>query len=183
MIINKLRKNLKFRNIVLKNFINLTLEEKMLVLKWRNDLSVRKWCYSDHTISKKEHMQFIESLKKDNKNFYWLVKYDLNLSNKLYIGVVSLTKVDFLHKHAYLGIYSNPELKGVGKFLIQALKELAFKIAKFHTLKLEVIETNKHAIEFYKKQGFKKEGKLKEFVYKNGEWIDVIVMGMINEND
>ena len=176
MMLNNLRKNLKFRNIILKNFINLTLEEKMLILKWRNNLSVRKWCYSEHTISKKEHMQFIESLKKDNKNFYWLVKFDND-----YLGVISLNRINFFHKHAYLGIYSNPKLKGAGKLLMQALKELAFRIAKLHTLKLEVIETNKHAIEFYKRQGFKEEGRLKEFVYKNKKWRDVIVMGIVNE--
>jgi UDP-4-amino-4,6-dideoxy-N-acetyl-beta-L-altrosamine N-acetyltransferase len=174
-----LKSDLKFGNIVLKNFVNLTLSEKMLVLKWRNSQSVRKWCYSRHIISKEEHLQFIKNLKKDNKNFYWLVECDFNLSDKQYIGVISLNKVDFINKHAYLGIYSNPQLKGIGKILMEALKKIAFDIMKLHTLKLEVLETNKHAIEFYKKHGFKKEGKLKEFVYKDRKWIDVIVMGII----
>jgi len=168
-----LKKDFEIGDLLLINFINLNSAEKDLVRKWRNHKDVRKWMYQDHIISFEEHAVFIEKLKEENKNFYWLVKN----KNGKYLGVIYLNKVDFLHKHAYLGIYSNPELKGVGKFLIQALKELAFKIAKLHTLKLEVIETNKHAIEFYKKQGFKKEGKLKEFVYKNGEWLDVIVMG------
>jgi len=168
-----LKKDFEIGDLLLINFINLNSVEKDLVRKWRNHKDVRKWMYQDHIISFEEHAVFIEKLKEENKNFYWLVKN----KNGEYLGVIYLNKVDFLHKHAYLGIYSNPELKGVGKFLVQALKELAFKIAKFHTLKLEVIEANKHAIEFYKKQGFKKEGKLKEFVYKNGEWLDVIVMG------
>jgi len=170
-----LKKDFEIGDLLLINFINLNSAEKDLVKKWRNHKDVRKWMYQDHIISSEEHAVFIEKLKEENKNFYWLVKN----KNGEYLGVIYLNKVDFLHKHAYLGIYSNPELKGVGKFLIQALKELAFKIAKFHTLKLEVIETNKHAIEFYKKQGFKKEGKLKEFVYKDRKWIDVIVMGII----
>jgi UDP-4-amino-4,6-dideoxy-N-acetyl-beta-L-altrosamine N-acetyltransferase len=97
--------------------------------------------------------------------------------NGEYLGVIYLNEVDFFHKHAYLGIYSSPKLKDVGKLLMQVLKEVAFKIAKLHTLKLEAIENNKHAIGFYKKHGFSEEGRLKEFVYKNKKWLDVIVMG------
>jgi len=122
-------------------------------------------------------MQFIEDLKKDKGNFYWLAKYE----NNKYLGVISISRVDFINRHAYLGIYSNPELKGVGRLLIQALKELVFKIAKLRTLKLEVIETNEQAIKFYRKHGFKKEGHLKEFVYKEGRWLDVLVMGIVNK--
>ena len=178
-MIRKLKTNIVIGNIILKNFIRLSSKEKMLILKWRNDWRVRKWCYTEHIITKKEHKEFIKKLKNDEKNFYWVVKS----REGSYLGVVSLNKLDTLHKHAYLGIYSNPKFKGVGKILMRALKELAFKIAKLHTLKLEVIETNRHAIEFYKKQGFKEEGKLKEFVYKNNKWLDVIIMGIINEEN
>jgi sialic acid synthase SpsE len=45
----------------------------------------------------------------------------------------------------------------------------------------EVIETNERAISFYKKTGFSEEGRLKEFVFKDGRWLDVIVMGIIGE--
>jgi UDP-4-amino-4,6-dideoxy-N-acetyl-beta-L-altrosamine N-acetyltransferase len=69
----------------------------------------------------------------------------------------------------------------MGKILMDCLKNIAFKIAGFHTLKLEVIENNKRAINFYKTLGFTEEGRLREFVYKNDRWLDVIVMGMVYE--
>ncbi|MDW8097566.1 MAG: GNAT family N-acetyltransferase, partial [Aquificaceae bacterium] len=56
---------------------------------------------------------------------------------------------------------------------------LAFEVAKLHTLKLEVIEDNERAISFYKRMGFVEEGRLREFVFKEGRWKDVIVMGMV----
>ena len=49
-----------------------------------------------------------------------------------------------------------------------------------HTHQSEVIDGNEKAINFYKKSGFKEEGQLKEFVFKNDKWLDVIVMGIIN---
>lgn len=172
-----LKKNYHFEDANLKNFINLTEEEKELVRNWRNNKDVRLWMYSDAVISPKEHFKFINRLHDDTKNYYWLVTN----KKKERIGVIYLNKIDIKNKNAYLGIYTNPDckLKGRGILLIEHLKRLAFEICKLHTLKLEVIDTNKKAISFYKKSGFIEEGRLKEFVFKNGNWYDVIIMGFI----
>ena len=116
-------------------------------------------------------------LEEDNRNFYWLVK-----NKDEYLGVINLTLVDSNNKNAYLGIYSNPHLKGVGSSLMECLKKVAFDVAHLHTLKLEVIEDNEKALNFFKKAGFVNEGKLKDFVFKNGKYKNVIIMGIINKN-
>lgn len=177
----RLRKNIDIGSLKLINFINLTETEKEGVRKYRNRENVRNFMYQDHIVSKEEHQKFIEDLKDDKKNFYWLVK-----DNKgEHIGVISLNRLDLRNKNAYLGIYKNPELKskGLGSILINCLKNLAFEITCLHALKLEVIEGNNNAISFYKEAGFKKEGILKKFVLRNGKWYDVIVMGIINEKE
>jgi len=128
----------------------------------------------------KEHAMFIEGLKIDNKNSYWLARDE----NEGYLGVISLNRIDSANKNAYLGIYTNPYSgkTGTGYVLIECLKRLAFNIAYLHTLKLEVIENNEKAIRFYEKSGFSEEGRLREFVFKDGKWCDVIVMGIIKRN-
>ena len=174
----KLKKDFFFGNIVLKNFINLDDEEKEITRTLRNNELVREWCYHEHIISTGEHIPFIENLKKDNSNFYWLVK-----RNDEFIGVISLNRVDFENKNSYLGIYSNFKIRKVGDLLIDCLKKVTFEVANLHTLKLEVIEDNKKALNLYKKAGFKKEGELKDFVFKNGRYKKVILMGIINNNE
>lgn len=172
--------NFKIKELEVINFIKLSNEERKMVLDWRNHENIRKWMYSDDIITEEGHANFVDKLITDTSNFYWIVK------NKegLYLGTVYFNKTDFKNKHAYLGIYSNPysELKNKGHLLIQCIKELAFGIAEIHTLKLEVIENNQKAIQFYKKSGFNEEGRLKEFVFKDGKWYDVIVMGIINSS-
>ena len=162
-----------------KNFINLSAEEKEMVLGWRNQESIRKWMYSDTIISSKEHADFLSNLTKDKNNSYWVAEN----GDEILFGTISLNKIDFKNKHAYIGIYSNPynEIKNRGHLLIQCIKKLAFEIAGLHTLKLEVIANNQKAINFYKKSGFNEEGRLKEFVFKDGQWHDVIVMGIMND--
>jgi len=174
----ELKKDIVMKNLILKSFIKLSSGEREIVRTLRNDILVRKSCYSDHFISAKEHINFIKKLKVDNQNFYWLVKKGSN-----YIGVISLNKVDFENRNAYLGIYSNPELKGMGCLLINCLKEITFNMLHLHTLKLEVIKDNKKAISLYRKSGFQKKGELKDFILKNGKYKNVILMEMINKDE
>jgi len=173
-----LKKNFRFKDILLLNFINLTNKDKQLVRGWRNNKDIRKWMYSENTISPKEHSNFIKKLKVDNQNFYWLAK---NKDDK-YLGVIYLNRLDNKNKNVYLGIYVNPNLKirGIGHLLMTSLKRIAFKIIGLHSLKLEVIDINHQAINFYRKEGFLKEGKLREFVFKDKKWHDVVIMGIIN---
>ena len=175
-----LRGNIKLEGIQFLNYLNIDHKEKEIVREWRNNMDIRRWMYSDHVISEEEHAMFIEGLKIDNKNSYWLARDE----NEGYLGVISLNRIDSANKNAYLGIYTNPYSgkTGTGYVLIECLKRLAFNIAYLHTLKLEVIENNEKAIRFYEKAGFSKEGRLREFVFKDGKWCDVIVMGIINKD-
>ena len=175
-----IKKDFNVNNIKVKSFLNLSIEENKMVLEWRNHESIRKWMYSDTIISTKEHAAFLSDLIRDENNFYWVAKND----DGFFLGTISLNKIDFKHKHAYIGIYSNPfnDTKNKAHLMIQSIKKLAFEIAGLHTLKLEAIDNNKKAINFYKKSGFSEEGRLKEFVFKNGQWHDVIIMGLTNDS-
>ena len=173
-----LKRDFNIDDFTLKSFLNLSDEEKEMIRNWRNHENIRKWMYSDSIISLEDHAKFLNQLKEDDKNFYWIV------ANKdgVYIGTIYLNRTDFNNRHAYMGIYSNPysELKNKGTLLFQSFRKLAFELAKLHTLKLEVMDNNQKAIKFYKDFGFNEEGRLKEFVYKNGLWYDVIAMGITN---
>jgi len=173
-----LRKNFDLGSFELINFINLDSNEIESVRVLRNDEIVRCWCFHDHRITFDEHNNFIKKLLRDNRNFYWLVK-----KNRELIGVVSINRVDFINKSAYLGVYSSSSSKGFGNYLINCLERISFKIAKLHTLKLELIEDNEKAMKLYKRCGFKIEGELQDYVFKNGEYKNVIIMGKINEDE
>jgi len=170
-----LKKGLKIENVTLKNFISLSNEEMEIIRRIRNHPEVKKWMFSDHEITEKEHQKFIKSLKKDKQNLYFLV-----LQDNLYLGVISLNRIDFKNRHAFLGLYKNPEkkIKNAGLIIGKTLFKLAFEHLKLHTLKLEVLENNERAINFFKKLGFKEEGRLREFVFKEDIWYDAIIMGI-----
>jgi UDP-4-amino-4,6-dideoxy-N-acetyl-beta-L-altrosamine N-acetyltransferase len=159
------------------NFINLNEDDKEIVRKWRNHPRVRKWMRTDDIIDRQEHLSFIERLRSDNKNFYWMGK-----SNNENIGVISLNNLDAKNRNAFLGVYANPDLKGVGVKLMAALKDLSFNMGHLHSLRLEVREENLNAIKFYQKSGFKQEGLLREVTWHDGKWHNAIIMGVVNED-
>ena len=177
----ELKRDFIINDIVITNFINLSEDKKEMVRNWRNSENIRKWLFTNHIISEKEHLNFIKSLKHNNQNYYWLVKN----KKEEYLGVISLNRINFKNKTAYLGMYVNPEMIGTryGRILINSIRTLAFDVAKLHTLKLEVLRNNERAINFYKKFDFKEEGILKEVINRNEQWIDVVIMGIINNGE
>jgi len=174
---HKLRRNFEFEGYSLINYNNLSDTEVEMVRTWRNHEKIRKCGYADHEFSLSEHKDFINKLKSDDRNFYWVMK-----ENDKYLGVLHIIRVDSGNRNGYLGLYLNPYnyTPGIGKLLVKYLIKLSFEIAKLHTLKLETFEGNIPAIKLFNKMGFKEEGRLKEYVYKDGKWKDVIVMGMTN---
>jgi UDP-4-amino-4,6-dideoxy-N-acetyl-beta-L-altrosamine N-acetyltransferase len=125
------------------NFTNLTKNEKELVLSWRNTTSIQNWMCNKKEISKDEHFDFIESLKKTSDKFYFLVKKD-----REYLGVVGLNG-------EYLGVYANPSKKKVGDILLKKLIDFSFNKQKLSFLLARVYRENISAIKLYKRFDFK----------------------------
>ncbi len=143
-----LKKNLVVDEYKFTNFVNLSDDEIEMIRKWRNSDNVRKWMYNDHIIYEEEHKKIINSLKGSEDKIYWLVK-----KGDLAIGVLYFINISWKHKRAYFGIYANPgkKIPGAGKTLNSIAIKIAFDILNLHSLKLEVIENNKVAINLYKK--------------------------------
>lgn len=158
-------------NIELINFINLSLKDKFLVLEWRNNDLVRKWMFNSDLISKKNHLEFIQSLKNNQVKEYFLVKKD-----RKKIGVIYFINKNDNDKSLEFGIYSNPHIKKTGKTLMSIICSYAFGKLKFERLIAKVFYDNKKAINLYKYQGFK------QFNFKNITRKKIVCMELQNEN-
>lgn len=134
-------------NPELINFIDLTFEQKKMILDWRNHPKIRKWMYNQNEISLEEHLSFIENLKIYKEKLYFLVKND-----EKYIGVIDF--VDITSESLHMGIYTNPNLYGQGSVLLNEIIKYSFENLKVNEIFSEVFELNTKALELYKKFGF-----------------------------
>ena len=106
----------------------------------------------------KTHLEFIKSLKNDKTKRYFVV-FEKNLA----IGVIDF--IDINENSCEFGLYKNPNLKGVGKALLEKTIDYAFKILKCKVLKACVFKENLKALNLYLKKGFKISSENNEFYF------------------
>ena len=128
---------------MLKNFIQLDYDEKLMILEWRNHSETSKFMINKK-IKLKEHLNFINSLKENKTKLYFLVDD---------IGVIDFTNIT--DKKADIGLYKNPNKQKVGSILMKYIIDYGFNVLGLEKLVLYVYENNQKAINLYKKFNFK----------------------------
>lgn len=98
------------------NFVDLSKEQKEIVLSWRNHDKVRNMMVNKEPISLNNHLKFIEGLKEREDCYYWLVEDPSGVE----VGVLDIIHVDYDNDEGEIGYYINPEESGKGfEFMIE----------------------------------------------------------------
>lgn len=71
--------------------------------------------------------------------------------------------------------------QGIGRTVTSFVVAFAFDQLNLHRVQLRVLATNERAIHLYRTLGFKDEGCLRHAQYKNGEYIDVLQMAILED--
>lgn len=98
------------------------------------------------------------------------------------IGTISLFKVDFLARNAELGIAIGEKAywnRGFGSEAIRILLNEGFNKYNFHRIELRVNARNHRAIKAYEKVGFIHEGIKREATYRDGAYMDMLMMSIL----
>ena len=98
------------------------------------------------------------------------------------IGDCSFQFIDQHNRSAEIGIFiGQKDLwdKGYGTEAMCLMLKHGFNTLNLHRIFLRVFETNKRAIRSYEKTGFVHEGRLRQAEYRNGAYIDVLLMSVL----
>lgn len=133
--------------LVFENYITLKECEQKEILKYRNSESVKSNLYNQHTISLQEHFAFLDSLKRNFKKQYFLIRFHSQIIGSINFSLKNNEEVEF-------GFFANPKFGGVGRVLEQISLFYAFNILGAKKLCLEVFCSNKQVINLHKKFGF-----------------------------
>jgi len=114
----------------------------------------------------------------------WIVKnnpfwYVIILDGEI-IGYFRLTNFSNKNRNIYIGadIEESHRGKGIGYSAYLIMMEKLFKERKLNKISLEVLSNNEQAHGLYKKIGFVVEGTKRQEIWRNGSWIDSIIMSM-----
>jgi UDP-4-amino-4,6-dideoxy-N-acetyl-beta-L-altrosamine N-acetyltransferase len=141
----------------------------------RNQPAVRSFMYSDHEISESEHAAWLQALVDNPRQSVFVV-----IMAERACGVVALNAINAAHRSADWAFYLDSALqgKGVGSQVEFWLLDHAFSAAQLEKLNCEVLASNKAVIRLHQKFGFSVEGVRRQNVIKNGERIDVVLLGI-----
>jgi len=139
-------------NLVLKDFTLLSLQENQEILAIRNSEHVRSNMKTQSNIMIENHLNWIETLKKDQSNIYYAVFH-----NDIIVGAIYITEVDYVSKESTWGLYFkqniNPFISSICTYVII---NRIFTTMALDLLKLEVNKINKAAYKFDLTFGFVK---------------------------
>jgi RimJ/RimL family protein N-acetyltransferase len=71
--------------------------------------------------------------------------------------------------------------KGYGRDALRVLLDYAFRLRNAHKVWLKVNAPNERAIRSYRACGFVEEGRLRRHVWGDGQYVDLVYMGILRE--
>ena len=98
------------------------------------------------------------------------------------IGNCGFNHIDWRNRHAEVGIVIGEKAfwdQGYGSEALMLLLKVGFTHLNLHRIWLRVESENARAIAAYRKLGFVEEGRLRESVYRQGHYLDMIMMSVL----
>lgn len=98
-----------------------------------------------------------------------------------YIGTVAIKDISRQSQSGWLGIMIDPawQGQGYGQDAIRTVACWAFKIHNLRRITLTTWATNARALGAYRAVGFVEEGRMREATWLNGEFVDIVTMGLL----
>lgn len=150
-----------------------------LIVDWRNRDFVKENFIYRGAFTKEGHLTWIETKIKTGE----VVQFVLCTEKDRAIGSVYLRDIDKNHRKAEYGIFIGEQDAlscGYGTAAAKLAVSFAFEELGLHKLMLRVLAGNDRAKRSYEKAGFVQEAYLKDEVYLDGRYRDLILMACIN---
>jgi diamine N-acetyltransferase len=155
----------------------------LFINKWRNDSELvdllgNNFLYIAQEVDKAWYDQYLNT-RISNIRLMILEKKDY-----LPIGTVQLTNIHNINRSAEFSIMignKNYWSKGAGYFATIHIIEHGFLNLNLNRIYLTVLETNQRALALYEKIGFKKEGTMRQAIFKNGSFQNLVQMSILRQ--
>lgn len=163
---------LRGRDIYLRD---MTDEDTAFIVKWRNTEFVRNNFIYREPFTEEGHRRWVETMIKTGK----VVQFIICTGEDKPIGSVYLRDIDKKHQKAEYGIFIGEEDAlgcGYGTQAAKLILTYGFEELKLHKIMLRLLAGNDRAKRSYEKAGFVQEAYLKDEVFLDGRFRDVIFM-------
>lgn len=159
-------------------------EDLPIFMRWLNDPEVIEGLNLYRPISLKEEEGWYERVLDTPLDERPLVIEVKEGNEWIPIGTMGFNDIKWRERSAEFGIMigeKNYWDKGYGSEATRMMLDHAFASLNLNRVYLRVFETNQRAIHAYKKIGFVTEGQLREADYREGKYLDVLIMSVLKK--
>ena len=149
------------------------------VVAWRNKDDVRKRFIYREPFTRSTHEDWIKNMVETGRAVQMII---CDLAAKP-LGSVYIRDIDRQHNKAEYGIFigeAQARGRGVGTAAAKLMLRYCFQKEGLHRVYLRVFADNIQAVRSYEKAGFVREGLLRDDVYIDGSYCDMIWMAAVN---
>jgi len=161
---------------------NLLFEDLKNIKNWRNKQI--KILRQKNILADKDQEKYWKKIQNDKTSCLFSI---LNTKEEL-IGYCGLTHIDKEYSRAEISFLLNPKYKEgtkiFGEIFINVLKMLCnhgFNKLRLNKIFSETYEFRKQVIKIVEKSGMKKDGVLREHVFKNGKFYDSVMHSILKK--
>ena len=151
----------------------INIEDLQFLNETRNCYA-QEFLHDSRTFTIEETQQWFFKTNPD----YWIIWL-----NDERVGYFRLSNHSITNQNIYIGADIHPQFTGKGLGFLAYKEFIPFLFAEYglEKISLEVLSTNKRALSLYRKLGFIQEGVKRKEVFKNGIFIDSIIMSILKD--
>lgn len=158
-------------------------EDIPIKLSYINDPEVLKYLEPGipYPMTLNEELRWFEGISAFKDTYRFAVE---TVDENLYIGDCGINSIDWKNSIASVTIFighGEYQSKGYGTEAMSLLVDFAFNESNLNKVRLSVYSFNERAIKSYRKCGFQIEGILRQEIFRNGKYHDVIAMGLLRD--
>ena len=152
--------------------------------RWMNDPEITQYLESRFYPNSIETLQEYVKDFQGNKDSIFLAI--VLKENHTHIGNIKMGPINWFHRLADIGVMLGEKDswgKGYASEAISLLAEHAFRTLNLHKLTAGCHEQNQGSVKAFQRAGFEIEGIRKKHGFLNGEYVDSILLGKINNTE
>lgn len=157
----------------------MTGEDTYRIVAWRNSEAVRKNFIYQELFTREGHEEWVRSMVNTGRVVQMIICLEQDDSP---VGSVYIRDIEPLHRKAEYGIFigeAQARGRGIGTAAAKLMLKYCFEELKLHRVFLRVYADNVQAIRSYEKAGFAREAYLRDDVFVDGRFRDIVLMGVL----
>lgn len=151
-------------------------------VRWFNDPEVRQFLSILLPLSQTQEERWFENMLQQPPETHPLM-IEVNIAESWQaIGNTGFVQINWYNRDTEIGIVIGEKSfwnRGYGSEAMRLMLKHAFNTLNLNRVYLRVYETNLRGIRAYEKAGFIQEGRMRQALYREGKYFDILLMSIL----